>query len=356
MNVPPDDPEGQKDAIVALGLRIGFVVFVLFFALQVARPFLGILAWAAVLTVSVYPLFDWAVERASGHRALVAIGFTLAGLAIAFGPLSLLAVALVDNLRTLLDWWEAGGAEVPAPDVAVRGWPVVGPYAFEIWSRAHNNLGALLEPLEPQVAAVGTAALGAAASAGWQIVQFAIAVLLSGFLLFRADRIAPDTRRMAEWIGSARGAEVLATITLTIRQVSRGVIGVSLLQTLLAGIGLMVAGIPAAGLIAFGTLVLAISQIGPNFLLIPVAIWSFTFLEPLAAVLFSLYIVPVSFVDNLLKPIVFSRGLATPMWVIILGVFGGTIGFGLIGIFVGPVVLAIAYDFFRLAAGGPAAP
>jgi predicted PurR-regulated permease PerM len=126
--------------------------------------------------------------------------------------------------------------------------------------------------------------------------------------------------------------------------VSQGVIGVSLLQALLAGIGLMAAGVPGASLIAVFVLILGIIQIGPSVILIPVIIWSWMTMETTAAVIFTAYMVPVNLIDNILRPIVMTRGLATPVLVIIVGAVGGTLSDGIIGLFVGPIVLAVAWE------------
>jgi predicted PurR-regulated permease PerM len=143
---------------------------------------------------------------------------------------------------------------------------------------------------------------------------------------------------------SQRGGEFMQLAGATIRNVSQGVIGVSLLQALLAGLGLIVAGVPGASLIAFGVLVAGIIQIGPSVILVPVIIWSWMTMETWAALIFTAYIVPVNLIDNVLRPIIFTRGLKTPMLVIVVGVIGGTLSNGIIGLFVGPIVLAVAWD------------
>jgi predicted PurR-regulated permease PerM len=130
----------------------------------------------------------------------------------------------------------------------------------------------------------------------------------------------------------------------TIRNVSQGVIGVSLVQALLAGIGLMAASVPGASLIAFFVLILGIIQIGPSVILIPVIIWSWITMDTATALIFTVYMVPVNLIDNILRPILMSRGLATPMLVIVVGAIGGTLSNGIIGLFIGPIVLAVAWE------------
>jgi predicted PurR-regulated permease PerM len=141
-----------------------------------------------------------------------------------------------------------------------------------------------------------------------------------------------------------RGEEFANLAGATIRAVSRGVIGISVLQALLAGIGLMIAGVPAASLITSAVLICGIIQIGPSIILVPLVIWSWFAMEPTGALLFTAYIVPVNLLDNILKPLVMGRGLKTPMLVILIGVLGGTLAYGVTGLFLGPIILAVIWE------------
>jgi predicted PurR-regulated permease PerM len=142
---------------------------------------------------------------------------------------------------------------------------------------------------------------------------------------------------------SDRGEEMVQLAGDTIRNVSRGVVGIALLQSLFAGMGFLVVGIPAVGFLGFIALMLGIVQIGPAILLIPIFIWSWTALETTNALLFTAYMIPVGLLDNVLRPIVMARGLTTPMPVIFNGVVGGTIAYGISGLFLGPIVLSVAW-------------
>jgi predicted PurR-regulated permease PerM len=142
---------------------------------------------------------------------------------------------------------------------------------------------------------------------------------------------------------SLRGKELVQLAGATIRSVSRGVIGIALLQAFLGGAGFLAAGVPAAGVLSFLALLLGILQIGPSVLFLPVVIWSWVAMEPMHALLFTVYIVPVSLIDNVLRPLLMARGLATPMPVIMVGVIGGMLAYGILGLFFGPVVLSVAW-------------
>jgi predicted PurR-regulated permease PerM len=151
-------------------------------------------------------------------------------------------------------------------------------------------------------------------------------------------------RGLAGRVADARGRHFLEIAGSTIRNVSQGVIGIALLQSALLGVGMLVEGVPFAGAITFVCLVLAIVQVGPNIVMIPVIIWTWMYLPALHAGLFTIYTLPLLLLDNVLRPILMARGLATPMAVILAGVICGTLAGGLIGLFVGPVVLSVFYD------------
>jgi predicted PurR-regulated permease PerM len=175
------------------------------------------------------------------------------------------------------------------------------------------------------------------------LLEFIASIFIAGFLFVPGPRLASALRASLRRIFGPRSDEMLQITGGTIRNVSRGVVGVSLVQSLLAGLGFLVAGIPAAGILTFAALLLGIVQIGAGILLIPIVIWSWFSLKTATALIFTVYMIPVALVDNILKPIVMAHGLATPMLVILVGVVGGTLVFGISGLFLGPVVLSVAW-------------
>ena len=198
----------------------------------------------------------------------------------------------------------------------------------------------------PQLKPLGSSLLRIGADTGLGIIMFLAAIVVAGFLFSPAPMIAETIKKFSHKLNPDRGEEFVEQAGATIRAVSRGVIGISVLQALLAGVGLMVAGIPQASLITLGVLVFGIIQIGPSIILIPVIIWAWTFMGTLPALLFTAYMVPVNLLDNLLRPIVMGRGLKTPILVILIGVIGGTLAYGITGLFLGPIVLAVIWELF----------
>jgi predicted PurR-regulated permease PerM len=306
------------------------------------RPFLTIIVWSIIIAVALYPIFDWLSAKLYGHRALAAVAVTILSLLVMLGPATWLALSLAETVRSLLARLGDGTLTFPPPSDAIKAWPLIGEKIYESWLLASTNLRALVIEAAPHLKPLGSSLLNAAGSIGINLLKFIIAVVISGFLLIPGPSLIHSIKNVLSRV-AARGEEFVDLAGATIRNVSRGIIGIAILQALLAGVGLLFAGVPAAGLFSFLVLVLGIIQIGPSVILLPLIVWSWFAMDTAMAVLFTLYMVPVNLLDNILRPLV-AKGLSTPMPVILLGVLGGTLVHGLIGLFVGPIVLSIGWQ------------
>jgi predicted PurR-regulated permease PerM len=338
------DTEELNATIIGLAIRLAFLGVILYLALSIIRPFLETVVWSVVLAVALYPVFELLARWLGGRRRLAAALITILLLLIIIGPVTWLALDLVDVPRMIYARLDSGGLSVPPPVETIKNWPLIGEPVFQFWELASTNLSAALVKVAPHLKPLGSTLLGAAGSVGTAILQFFASVIIAGFLLSPGPMLVDAVAMFLHRRVSQRGSEFMQLAGATIRNVSQGVIGVSLLQALLAGLGLMVAGVPGASLIAIGVLVLGIIQIGPTVIIIPVIIWTWMTMETWTALIFTAYMVPVNLMDNVLRPVIFARGLKTPMLVIIVGVIGGTLSNGIIGLFVGPIVLAVAWD------------
>jgi predicted PurR-regulated permease PerM len=331
-------------AFIDLAIRLGLLVLLAYWSLLLVRPFLTVVVWSAVLAVALFPVFDWLAAVLRGRRGLAAALLTTLNLLIVFGPITWLGLGLLETLRVLFERLAAGDLAIPRPFEYVKGWPLIGQQVYELWDLASTNLRAAFMKIAPELKPLGSTLLAAAATASAGILQFVVAVIIAGFLFSSGPSLANAARALSSRIDGTRAEGFVELAGATIRNVSRGVIGISLLQALLAGIGLMVAGVPAAGLITLAVLILGIIQIGPSVILIPVIVWSWITMDMAKALMLTAYLVPVNLLDNVLRPIVLAHGLTTPMPVIFVGVIGGTLAHGVIGLFVGPVVLAVAWE------------
>jgi predicted PurR-regulated permease PerM len=185
------------------------------------------------------------------------------------------------------------------------------------------------------------------ASAGIAALTFFAAIVVAGFLYAPAPAIVVSMKSIARKLDTERGEEFIRLSAESIRAVSRGVIGISAAQAFFAGIGLFVAGIPGATLIMSAVLILGIIQIGPSTVLIPLVVWSWWQMETMQALLFTAYMIPVSLMDNILRPLVMGRGLRTPTLIVLIGVIGGTISYGITGLFLGPIILAVIWELLK---------
>ncbi len=338
----------SNEAFVVLAIRLVCLGLLAYWALILIRPFLTIMIWSIIIAVALYPIFDWLSTKLYGRRALAAIAITLFSLLVMLGPATWLGLSLAESVQTLSARFSEGTIAVPPPPEAVKAWPLIGNKAYETWQLASTNLRTLLVQAAPQLKPLGTSLLGTAGSVGINLLKFIAATIISGFLFIPGPRLVQSIKNILRHIAARRGEEFVEITGATIRNISRGIIGIAIIQTLLAGIGLIVAGVPGAGLISFVVLLLGIVQIGPSIVLIPVIIWSWFVMDTPMAVLFSVYMIVVNLLDNILRPLVMAKGLSTPMPIILIGVFGGTLAHGLIGLFVGPIVLSIAWQLLAL--------
>jgi len=329
---------------VELAIRLGVLGLLVFLAFTLVRPFITIAIWSVVLTVALYPVYDWMVGRLNGRRRLAAVLITILNLVIVIGPATWLTLGLIDSLRNLSEHFDLSALALPRPPEAVKTWPVIGDTFYQFWDLASTNFRAALDKIAPLLKPLGGILLGIAEGAGTGIIKFFIAIIISGFLFSPAPSLVNAIILLPHRLASERGEKFVQLAGATIRAVSRGVVAVSALQALLAGLGLMVAGISGASLITFAVLILGIIQVGPSVVLVPVTIWSWTAMETTAALLITIYLIPVSLLDNVLRPLVMARGLDTPMLIILIGVIGGTISYGITGLFLGPIVLAVIWE------------
>jgi predicted PurR-regulated permease PerM len=336
------DPTSVSTAVTDLAIRLGLIGLICYWSLKVIAPFLTIVLWSAILTVALYPLFD-RLARLLRHRWLAAALITVVCLLIAIGPIAWLVWSLIGGVGILVGQFEAGSLTIPPPAEPVKNWPLVGEQVYRLWALAATNLRAALVEMAPHLRPVGVQLVAIAQGMGLGLVQFTASIVVAGFLFAPAPRLLEALRVVLRRAVSDRGEETIRLAGDTIRNVSRGVIGVAFLQALLAGAGFLAADLPAAGGLAFLVLLLGIIQIGPGILLIPIAAWSWTAMDTVNALIFTIYMVAVGLMDNILRPVLMARGLATPMPVIVLGVLGGTIAYGLIGLFLGPIVLSVAW-------------
>ena len=328
-------------------VQIAAVLVMLYWCFLIISPFVNIVVWGLIISVAVYPAHVSLTARLGGREKLSAMIIVLIGIAIIVIPTWLLADSTMGSLRYVAAELEDGTAHIPPPADSVANWPVIGERVHQLWTAAASNLEATVNQFKPQLQSAGEQALSFAGHAVGSVFLFIVSVIIAGVLFMSASGgYKTACNFAANLVGAERGSEFTDLSILTIRSVARGVLGIAFIQAILSAIGLVVAGVPAAGLWAGLVLVLAIVQLPPLIVLGPIAIWYFSVAEPVPATIFLIYATIVSVSDAFLKPLLLGRGVETPMLVILIGAIGGAIFEGIMGLFTGAVILALGYEIF----------
>ncbi len=332
--------------IIENSIRLGIVFFLLIWCMYILSPFLSLIAWGAIIAVAIYPAFQ-ALLRKTGNRKIALTLMAIIALAVLLLPSYAMFSSLVHGASSLGESLKQGTLVIPAPAESVRDWPLIGEKAYDFWHHASANLSATLGNYQEQLIDFGKKTASIAANAGLGILQFVISIIIAIAFLARAEATSHTVKTLARKLNHERGEQLVTLSTETIRSVANGLLGIALLQAVLSGIGMVLAGVPAAGFLAFIVLLLAIMQLPPLLVLIPVIIYVFSVKTMVVAVIFCIWSVLVSISDSFLKPMLLGRGVDAPMLVILLGAIGGMIVSGIIGLFVGAVVLALGYRLFQ---------
>jgi predicted PurR-regulated permease PerM len=329
---------------VEAAIRIGILLVLILWCFDIVKPFITIVLWGVIIAIAISPGYESLQARMGERRGLAAVTLTLLLLLVIMVPASMFTGTIVDGARQTAEVLRTGQLAIPPPPESVAGWPLIGKKLAAFWALASSNLTEALEKVQPQIKEVSRWLLGAAAGAGVGLIKFVASIIVAGVLLPGGGKSARASERFFRRLAGEGGAAFGQLATSTVRSVARGILGVALIQSTLAGIGLIAVGVPAAGLLTIVVLMLCIIQLGPGLIMIPTAIWLFAAGDSqLTAILFTIYMIPVILVDNFLKPILLGRGVDVPMLVIFLGAIGGFISMGIIGLFVGSIVLVVGY-------------
>ena len=326
-------------------LQIAAVVLLIFTCYKIVAPFLPIVVWGVIIAVAVYPSHVSLTAKLGGKAKLSSTIIALIGIGVIVIPTWLLADSTIGALKNVGETFQSGTMTVPPPNESVAEWPLVGDKVYAVWTKAAINLEATVNEFTPQIKAAGERALSLAGHTVITVFQFVFSIIIASVLVNVAEGGRNVTRSIAAGLVGAERGESLTNMTIqTIRSVVKGVLGVAIIQAIVSGLGMAGAGIPAAGLLAGVVLVLAIVQLPPLLVLGPIAFWYFSVADATAATLFLVFAIIVSASDAVLKPMLLGRGVEVPMLVILLGAIGGAVSMGIVGLFIGSVVLALGYE------------
>ena len=315
----------------------------------VVRPFLPAVVWAATLVIATWPLMR-AVQGALGGRRWPAVTvMTIALALVVLVPLSLAVDAVVshsDQIAALVA--AAPSFRLPPAPAWMGDIPLVGDFLSTHWERlAQSEIADVVRWVRPYVGTVSQWFVGAAGSFGTTVLHLTLTIVFAAILYARGEQAAAWCVRFGRRLAGPRGEEVAILAGRAVRSVALGVVVTAIAQTLIVGIGFALTGVPQAGLLSAIVLLLCIAQLGPALVAIPATIWLFWSGATMAGIFMAIFTAVSLLMDNILRPVLIKRGADLPLLLVLSGVIGGLLAFGLLGLFLGPVILAVAYTLLH---------
>lgn len=344
-----EDTGDERDfdkRVIQAALRLSLLALLVFWCLRILGPFINPIVGGVVIAIAVQTPYAKLTQVLGGRPKLSAVLLVLIALFVLIIPAITLGASLVESSTGLSGDFMNDEIKVPPPPEAIATWPLIGERFHATWLSASENLESVLVKTAPYLKDIGLWLVSTVGDLGFGLLMFVVAIFIAGALLPNGERAKILVRRVAFLLAGKRGPEMAQLAASSIRSVTRGVLGVAVIQSLLAGLGMMVVGVPAAGLWTLLILILAVMQLPPTLVLIPVVFYVFSTSSTVVAVLFAIWAVVVGFSDNILKPLLMGRGSSVPMLVLFMGSLGGFMAGGILGLFVGAVILSLGYTVF----------
>ena len=324
------------------------VVVLALLCLLVLRPFISAALWAVILCFTTWPLFLSLEEMLGGRRTLSALIATLFLAAVIVVPVAILGATLADNVSALVSASQKLIREgPPSPPDWVASIPLVGSHIADYWNYLNQGSSVRLQELARLLPAAKVVALWGGSALAEGIFQITLSLIIAFFFYRDGHAAAAQLQMSLRRIAGERGARLLDLAGATIRAVVYGILGTSLLQGVVAAIGFGIAGVPGAVSLGFVTFLLSLVPGGPPIVAAPAAFWLYRQGSLPWAIFMMAWGLMVGMLDNVVKPLLISRGGSTPMILVMLGVLGGALAFGVIGMFLGPTLVALGYSLFE---------
>jgi predicted PurR-regulated permease PerM len=329
-------------------IRAGLVAVLAIFCFRIFVPFLNLMVWAVILAITLYPLHVRLRRRLANKDSVAATLIILVAFGVILVPTYLLGGAVAESVDNAMTTFKSGSFSIPPPADSVASWPLIGQRVYDFWQQASVDLTGLVLKFAPQLKDAGLVLLGTLTGLGAGLLLFFAALIVAGILMAYGEKGHTSAVQIASRIsGPENGPQITDLCTATIRAVAQGVVGIAFIQMLLIGIGFVVMGVPGAGLLALAVLLIGIMQLPATLITVPVIIFVIATQGVSAmTIIFSVYVFVAGLADNVLKPLLLGRGVAVPMPVVLIGALGGMVTGGVIGLFIGPVVLSVGYQLF----------
>ncbi|MEO8444235.1 MAG: AI-2E family transporter [Gammaproteobacteria bacterium] len=344
----PDSLQAQSWTTERIARLIALALLVVA-CVQIILPFLGALTWASIIAITVWPAFVWLSGKLGERPALAAGICSLVLFLVLVVPFAVLTATLgqaVPQVAMMLK--DLTVSIAPEPPDWVSGLPLIGTLIRDTWLDAVTDMTGMVTRALPAAEEAGIWALAQGANLALALLEFLFAILIAGIFLITADRFADLAERLVSRLDLGEQGDIIPLVVGTVRSVSIGLVGTASVQALLAALGFFIAGMPGVALLGFATFMLALVQLPTLLVWLPAAAWLYYTGETGSAIFLALWgLLLVNSVDNFLRPWLISRGAKLPFALILMGVLGGLLAWGIVGLFIGPTLLAVAFSLVR---------
>ncbi|CAM2777435.1 AI-2E family transporter [Vibrio mytili] len=332
--------------MVESSIRIGLIFVLLMFTYDIIKPFIIPVIWGAIIAVALMPITQKLQRAYGGRRGLAATTIALLGIALLVTPLVMVSGSIYDGATHALEVLQSGSVKIPGPKPSVADWPLVGDKLFDTWTMFATNLEQAIQTFMPQIKSGLTALLGMVGGAiGSLLLSILSLAIAAGFMTY-SESLSSGLTTIAIRTAGDNAKSWATMIAGTIKSVLLGVVGVAAIQALIIGAGFFIFGVPAAGLLTLILMILCIAQLPALLAVLPVIGYMYMTQDSSTATMFTVWAVVGALSENLLKPMLMGRGVDVPMPVILIGAIGGMLFYGIVGLFLGAVILAIWYELF----------
>lgn len=332
--------------MVESSIRIGLLFVLLIWTYDIIKPFVIPVLWGAIIAVALMPLTIKLGNVLNGKRGLAATLLALIGVVLLVTPFVMVSGSIYDGVTHLTEVLQQGDVKIPGPTQRVADLPLIGGQLYEVWALFASNMESAVARYSEEIKGAVAAAAGFLGSSLATMVMFVISLFIAAGFMAHAESMSKAVQTVSVRVVGKHGEEWANLTAATVRSVLLGVVGVAFIQSVLVGAAFFVFGIPAAALLTFIVFVFGIAQLPATLVVLPVILYVFSVQDTTPATIFSVWVILAGLSDNFLKPLLMGRGVSIPMPVILFGAIGGMISAGIIGLFLGAVILAIWYELF----------
>jgi len=333
---------------IETAIQIGIIALLVLWCFLISRPFLNPIIWAGIIAIGIYPVHLKLIKKTGLSKAWSATLLTVILLLVLIAPSYILSSTIIDNIQTLSSHIKNDSIVIQPPSKDIADLPLIGDQLYSFWAHASADPKAAFGLYTTQIKAMIKWLLSVTGSISLTVLMFIFSIIISGIFLLNAEGARRTFVLILDRLVNKRGEELTRISRDTVKSVVIGILGIALIQSTLAGLGFVIMGIPAAGLLTFICLVMAIVQIDILLILIPLSIYAFSDYGTVPAIIFLIWNLVVGLSNNVLKPVLLAKGVDAPMAIIFIGAIGGMLLSGIIGLFTGAVVMVLGHNLFNL--------